>query len=154
MQSVRRDLETLCHAWPGSSLETKSSALAVHYRNIPNDRQAAFVDTLRAGFKRWGVRVLEGRKVFELIFTKGSKKTEVQKLLRRHRKALFVTLGDDVTDERVFDAINHAAGISIRVGNKKQPTCARFFLPNISAVLSLLEKIESLSKNRNKQRGF
>ncbi|MBI4361531.1 trehalose-phosphatase [Candidatus Micrarchaeota archaeon] len=141
MERTRKDLDALCKAWPGTLLEVKSSALAVHYRNVPKKKQAAFVTTLRAGFRTWGVRVLEGRKVFELLFSTGSKKTEAQKLLRRHSKAFFVAFGDDVTDERVFSAVNRAGGVSIRVGNKRQPTCARFFLPSVGATHTLLKKM-------------
>lgn len=145
---VRRDLEVLCFAWPGAVLEVKSSALAVHYRNVPKSRQAAFVATLRAGFRKWGVRVLEGRKVFELLFATGSKKAEVQKLLRRYPNAFFVAFGDDVTDERVFAAVSRAGGASIRVGNQRQPTCAQFFVPTVGAVHALLERWASVGLNQ------
>ena len=140
MELTRKDLDALCNAWPGAFLEVKSSTLAVHYRNVPKKKQATFVATLHAGFRKWGVRVLEGRKVFELIFSLGSKNAEVQKLLRRHPHAFFVAFGDDVTDERMFAAVNRADGVSIRVGNPKQPTCARFLLPNIGATQMLLKK--------------
>ncbi len=140
MNRTRKDLEALCQAWPGALLEVKSSALAVHYRNVPKKKQAAFVATLRAGFRTWGVRVLEGRNVFEIIFSIGSKKTEVHKLIRRHQEAFFVAFGDDVTDERMFAAVNRAGGLTVRVGNEKQPTCARFFLPSVGATHAFLKK--------------
>ncbi len=143
MARVRADLAALCKAWPGARLEVKSSALAVHYRNVPARLQTAFVATLRAGFLDRGVRVLEGRRVFELLFAGGSKHSAVQKFLRRHPEAFFVAFGDDVTDERVFDAVNQSGGVSIRVGNRQLPTCARFFVPNVGSVHALLRRWSS-----------
>ncbi len=73
-----------------------------------------------------GVRVLEGRKVFELLFATGSKKTEVQKLLRRHPTAFFVAFGDDVTDERVFAAVNRSGAFRSELATKSNPRARRF----------------------------
>ena len=45
-----------------------------------------------------------------------------------------IAIGDDVTDEDMFNAVNAAGGISVRVGPRDRPTSARYQMHDTAAV--------------------
>lgn len=120
---------------PGLLLEDKGLTLALHYRNAPT--LAAYVHRLMDQMVRLhgpGLEVQRGKFVVELKPAGIDKGTAVTEYLRespfKGRRAVFI--GDDLNDEHGFAAVNDLGGVSIKVG--AGPSCARYRLPNVSAV--------------------
>lgn len=112
----------------GVHVERKDVSVAVHYRNASRSSRVkamALVKELEERVPR--LRLLPGKKLWELLpNSRTSKWSAVQRILRqsRNRRRLVFYLGDDATDEVVFEKLN---GISIAVGKRCQ-TRARYFL--------------------------
>src|SRR3546814_7969791 len=62
-----------------------------------------------------------------------------------------VFIGDDVTDEDGFAAVNAMGGLSIRVGHPDAPTAARLCLPDEAAVLAWLQRWSEGSGARSEE---
>ncbi|MCK5621502.1 MAG: trehalose-phosphatase, partial [Alphaproteobacteria bacterium] len=60
-----------------------------------------------------------------------------------------VFIGDDVTDEDAFRAVNDLGGHSIRVGNGRDSQ-ARWQLPDVNAVLGWLEALPEWLERESK----
>lgn len=137
---LRERLAALPLAYPGLHLEDKGSSLALHYRNAP--RLAAFVHhrvRSLAAESGTGLAVQAGKRVIELVPDGQSKGGAVLSFLGEppFRGRLPVFVGDDVTDETAFDAVNRLDGLSVKVGPGR--TMARWRLRDVSAVRAWLE---------------
>lgn len=117
-----------------AELEDKGSALALHYRHAPAAAASvkAAADDI-AG--RYGLRVLHGKMVAELLPHGDDKGTAVTAFMRTSPFAgrVPIAIGDDVTDEDAFAVANDLGGVSILVGARR-PTAARHNLPSVEAV--------------------
>jgi trehalose 6-phosphate phosphatase len=102
----------------GLLLEHKPASVSLHYRQRPDlDGQArAAVDAAVA--EETGVKVLPGKMVLEIKAHGGDKGAAVEFFMVEApfagRAAIFI--GDDVTDEAAFRAVNARGGVSIKVG--------------------------------------
>ena len=141
MHIVRRKLASELRGMPGIFLEPKEATLAVHYRNAaPATRQAAreVIQQLLELYPQ--LHLLSGKKVWELLPDRRTSKwtaiRHILKLARRRRsgRRLVFYLGDDSTDERVFEKMK---GISVVVGRRRL-TAARFFLRSPAEVKEFL----------------
>ena len=146
IRGVERALADGLHGLPGLHLEPKDATIAVHYRAASArtvERARGLIAELLA--KHGNLSVLPGKKVWELLPNSHTDKwTAISFILRRvrrgaqHRHRLPIFLGDDVTDERVFDKMK---GVSIAVG-KKHRTAARFYLRSPAEVARFLERVK------------
>jgi trehalose-phosphatase len=127
----------------GVVVEKKGASVAVHYRNASRKNAAEAIAAVRdLGRETPRLRLLSGKKVVELLPAAYiSKWTALQRILRdgagRKRgtgRRLIFYLGDDSTDEAVFERLD---GISIAVG-KSSHTQARYFLKSPAEVRRLL----------------
>ena len=121
---------------PGLTLEDKGTALAIHYRSAPAlaDQVAAAGDALLALFP---ILVAQpGKMVLELKPRGVDKGAAIHRHLGEPpfggRRPVYI--GDDLTDEHGFMAVNGLDGISIRVGADAAETLARWQLPDVQAV--------------------
>lgn len=120
-EEVRRAAELLLeHAadHPGTQVERKPFSVAIHYPHSEPQQEAHF----RAGVRALGSRferleVLAGKHVLEFRPRSGWNKGDVVKLLLGEEAdaSLAVVLGDDVTDEDAFRAVE-PEGHAIHVG--------------------------------------
>lgn len=117
---------------PGILVENKRFAVAVHYRNAARDRVGEVLAAVRDAGRRGGLRVTTGREVIELRpeidWDKGR---TLHWILDRLGPVTPLFLGDDITDEDAFDAVNDLAGIAIIVRHTDdgdRATAARFAL--------------------------
>jgi trehalose 6-phosphate phosphatase len=136
MNTIRRHLEERLADRPGLLLEDKGLTVAIHYRRAPELEQHVrdLARTLVAGHER-DIRLLEGRMVVEfqpLLADKGQAIADFMGEPPFHGKRP-VFLGDDVTDEDAFKAVNRLGGTTVLVGPKR-PTAARWRLPDVASV--------------------
>ena len=124
----------------GVVVEDKGAAFAVHYR------AAADADAARAALERWaeavpdGLATIWGKAVVELRPEGVSKGTAVAAIAAEHPDRTPVYLGDDVTDEDAFRALQalRQTTVTVKVGDGE--TAAGHRLPNVDAVVGYLRR--------------
>ncbi len=121
-----------------ADLEDKGGALALHYRSRP-EQGPLIARAIEEIAKRHGLRPLHGKMVSELLPFGATKGVAVSTLMRRPPFAgrVPIAIGDDVTDEDAFDAVNALDGVSIVVGSRTG-TGARYMLADVAAVRAWL----------------
>ena len=105
-----------CHA--GLRAEVKGSCVALHYRHAPQLQALAQQVMQHAANSDPGLSLLSGKMVFEIKPAHVSKGRAIEDFMQlapfAGRQPLFV--GDDVTDEVGFSAVQALGGIAIKVG--------------------------------------
>jgi len=142
--AAREELAAWASRHPGTLLEDKGYALALHYRQAPALESAAFDATGKALQRLAGMHELQrGKFVFEIRPTGYSKGSAIEAFMheRPFRGRTPVFIGDDVTDEAGFVVVNQLGGISIRVGDVAA-TAAKHHLANVSAVRAWLNTLQ------------
>jgi len=136
LREAHAELSSFVQAHEGLLLEDKSFALALHYRLSPH-LEAAVHTMMRSTVERLGSEyVLQpGKRVFEIRPAAWSKGTAVHSFLQEEPFAgrAPVYIGDDVTDEHAFEAVNDLEGLSVRVGDQVA-TRAKYRLTNVADV--------------------
>ncbi len=148
--TVQAKLGRFAAAHDGLLLEPKPGGATLHYRRAPEleNECRRLVQGLLAELGD-EYRIIEGKMILELMPLAASKGEAVQALMRRPpfagRRPVFV--GDDVTDEDGFRAVNALGGLSVRVGDLAGSD-ARYALADVAAVCRWLDEIaaESLAK--------
>ncbi len=141
MAAARERLAGLQASFDGLLLEDKGGAIAVHYRARP-DLQATVGEACAAIAEELGpnLQVQIGKSVMEFVAAGVSKGSAIEAFLTeapfKGRKA--VMLGDDVTDESGFAAVNAREGISVKVGEGS--SLARWRLTSPAAVRDWLAR--------------
>lgn len=145
---VMRDaLRAIERAHEGLLLEDKGLSLALHYRKAP-ELEAFVQQAVRAvlGEMGHGYHMQSGKCVVEIVpvgHTKGSVIKEFMTEAPFHGRTA-VVLGDDITDEHAFEAVNELGGVSIKVGAGS--TRAAFRLIDVPAVRSWLTTLSPLTQ--------
>jgi len=142
LDNARDVLGELVAHYKGLLMEDKGTALAVHFRQAPQHERAVMVvmvelaDQLRDKFV-----LLDGKFVLELTPRGYSKRGAIEAFMREApfagRTPVFI--GDDVTDEPGFEAVNALGGCSVRVGDLAA-TAAQFRFSSVSAVIAWLRE--------------
>lgn len=126
----------------GVLVENKLFSASIHYRNIKTAFRRGFFSRMKAltSESHSGIRWSSGHEVFELL-PKGAahKGHALTRLAKELNNPLCIAVGDDLTDEDMFEAIA-GHGIAIRVGSKSGSK-AGYFLSGQSEVLRLLRFI-------------
>jgi trehalose 6-phosphate phosphatase len=128
---VAAQLQALVDAHPGLLLERKSASVALHYRQAPELEpvcRAALAELLAP---LPGLRLLQGKQVFEVLSPAVSKGHAIEAFLQEPpfagRQPLFV--GDDVTDEDGFEAVQRHGGVAAKVGPGESGASCRLDSP-------------------------
>lgn len=124
----------------GLLFEDKPLGAAIHYRRAPAMRDAAHELAERLADKH-SLHLQHGHDMVEVRVAGVDKGTAIEELMRKspfagHRP---VFLGDDVTDEDGFRAVEAAGGSGILVGADR-PTVASHRLPGVRAVNDWLRR--------------
>jgi trehalose 6-phosphate phosphatase len=139
---LRRGIEELRRRFasePGILIEDKGCSVAVHWRLAPEAEDVAS-ETIQEMAAALGstYRLQMGKAVAEVLPAQATKGGIIRHFLTegpyRNRRAIFI--GDDLTDEQAFEAVDAVGGISVRVG--AGPTRARYRLASPAAVRALL----------------
>jgi trehalose 6-phosphate phosphatase len=138
---IRTRLDALAAEHPELLIEHKGESAAIHYRNAPQLEERVrlaterILDELGEDF-----RLQPGKMVVELRPADGDKGEAIRRLMQAEsfagRRPLFI--GDDITDEAGFDAVNELGGWSVFVGAENPATRARYRLKDVAAVRSWL----------------
>ncbi|MGF1629613.1 MAG: trehalose-phosphatase [Kiloniellaceae bacterium] len=133
---LRAPLDAFVRSHDGLLLEDKGQSLALHFRKAPACE--ALAEKLLRGLIAASSPVLElkrGKMVLEVMPAIADKGTAIVSFMEEPpfagRRPVFI--GDDVTDEDGFAAVNALGGLSIRVGPETE-SAARHRLANEEAV--------------------
>ncbi len=144
-QEIRTIMEKTASMLEGSFVEEKSAAIAFHYRNSPMDTAERVVPQLIALLTpeatKFSLRILEGKKVIELIPASVDKGMAALFWLEARQWDFILAVGDDITDEALFKAAPLAA-YTVKVG--APPTAARMQIPSQASFVELLESLADL----------
>ncbi len=134
------ELDAFARRHPGVRVENKQLSIAVHYRAAPEAATAVrqFVDACAAALEHQATVQL-GKMVVEIRPAGRDKGAAIEAFMREapfHGRTP-VFLGDDLTDEHGFEAVNRLGGVSIRVGAPVE-SAAAWALPSVEAARAWL----------------
>lgn len=141
LSELRCDAALLARRYPGVLVEDKGANLAIHWRAVP-DAADSVRRLIRSHLPRLpGYRLQPGDHVAELMPAEVDKGHAVRTLMAeapfRGRRPVFV--GDDLTDEFGFAAVNARGGWSVQVGTR-EPSLAVYRLADPTAVYAWLRR--------------
>jgi trehalose-phosphatase len=139
LETVRGELEAIRSCYPAVRLEYKPTAVALHTRDVDRSvAEAATKAATEAGRRHAGVHVMPGKEVVELSVSAVDKGSSLVDLSLASRSNATLYVGDDVTDERAFAALQPLSGdLTIKVGAGE--TVALYRVPDPEAVAGLLK---------------
>lgn len=149
---IARSLKRGLALFSGAILEEKGLSLSLHYRlvkkrNLP-ELKKIFFQAVKPYLAAQKIKLTYGKKVWEvrppIKWDKGRAVLWLRQRLRP-RRMFTVYIGDDLTDEDAFRAVNKIGGISIRVG-RKRGSSARYYLRNTKDAQRFFRQIEGLKK--------
>jgi len=141
-KQIKPILELFVDRTPGSLIEEKDYSLVWHYRRTDPElarvRVAELKEALFHLVSPLGLGVLEGSKVLEIKNMNINKGRAVLKFLSKDKYDFVFAVGDDWTDEDMFNVLpENAYSVKVRLGLSK----ARFYLDSPSEVRDLLKEI-------------
>jgi trehalose 6-phosphate phosphatase len=118
---------------PGVLIEDKGYSIAVHYRGVPvgKDRLQQVLAEVSAAYPNESVEILPGKEMLELKRAGINKGEAVRSLMKLPPFAgrLPIFIGDDVTDESVFEIVPEMGGEAFSVARKFDGLTAIFDSP-------------------------
>lgn len=146
LDDVRRAFGDFAAAHRGALIEDKGLTVALHYRRIPEAATEALrlADALIARLDG-GLTAQKGKMVVEIRPEGPDKGSVIEAFMAEPPFAgrVPVFIGDDVTDEAGFAAVNRMGGYSIRVGGQ-EPTRARARIESVKDLLSWLDAMTNV----------
>jgi trehalose 6-phosphate phosphatase len=141
IRALHQELASYTFKSPGVLIEYKPFGAAVHYRLNPAAEPEVAACVQGALSKMGPGFILQpGKSVYEVKPMGYSKGSAIRRLMShepfRERHPLFI--GDDLTDETGFEAVNIAGGTSIRVGEPTPDTLAEHTVATVADVHELL----------------
>ena len=141
LDEAQRHCEAFARANPAVRFERKAFSMVLHFHAEPGLRSEAARAAAIACTPDSGIRVLHARGMVEVKPAAADKGRAIERFLVQApfagRQPVFI--GDDVTDEDGFAAVNALDGISIKVGGGA--SCARYRLADEGAVRGWLESL-------------
>ena len=138
-------VEAVAAAHPGSLTELKRTSAVLHTRGIEDpieaNRAASLVREAAASIPE--VVVLDGKQVVELNVTPNTKGSALAALRRTVGATAVVFVGDDLTDETVFEALDRS-DLGVKVGTG--PTAALHRVATVAEVADLLDLLLHLRR--------
>jgi trehalose 6-phosphate synthase/phosphatase len=141
-ETIRPVLEHMSLKCPDSFIEDKHFSLAWHYRNT--DHKSAYgysrqlIRQLEKFSEQLGLKILDGNKVVEIMHKEIGKGIAVKNLLAGENYDFILSIGDDVTDEEIFELFTDVReAVTIKVGNGS--THAKYYFSSVEEVVLLLK---------------
>lgn len=148
LREARSFVGSLHDELPAAIVEQKAASVTFHTR--PLERVDA--DSARRAIEKWvggraGITLLEGKEVLELTVATRTKGDAIEDLARDTGGVVY--LGDDVTDESVFELLG-PGDVGIKVGPGE--TAAKYRVADVGEVVGVLQLIASASGRRDQAR--
>jgi trehalose 6-phosphate phosphatase len=149
LDPVREAFQRLAADFPGAVVEDKTYAVALHYRLAPGlDGLAADAAARLAQQMGPAFCVQHGKMMVEVRPTGAHKGTVVEAFMAAPpfagRTPVFI--GDDVTDEDGFAAVNRMGGHAIRVGGAEQ-SAAGWQVAGVAALRDWLAQVAAAARS-------
>jgi trehalose 6-phosphate phosphatase len=136
--ALARRLATVVAGTPGARLEVKPASVAVHVRQVADPTAGvAVLDQARA-LADSSLTLKPGKDVLELAVTSADKGSALRRLRNELGGAGALYLGDDVTDEDGFRALE-PDDVTVKVGPGE--TAARFRVADPAGALAVLRRL-------------
>ena len=147
LAAASADLAGVAAAHPGTRIELKPGAVALHTRGVdPSVAAAALTAATALSSRHTGVQVIPGKQVVELTVVKTDKGQALRALANGRSVEATVYFGDDVTDERAFAALDPRSGdVTVKVGEGN--TLAAYHLETVDDVVTALGFIVSMRQS-------
>lgn len=153
LKKIKNQLQEDLSSIPGAWVEDKGPALSVHYRLVPSEKIPAvktiFQENTIVDRLCKDIKTKSGKMVLEIKPPVAWDKGKIvlwllarQAFLSEDQKLLPIYVGDDVTDEDAFRALENR-GLTICVGQSKD-TLAQYYLNNSQEVSKFLQEILKL----------
>jgi len=150
LHSLCQELSLALGAIKGVIVENKGLSFSVHYRQVvesQSDQVRSIVGQVtRTARMRGEIQITSGKKVYEVRPAIDWDKGKVIDLLFRKKreekeKVLPLFLGDDLSDEDGFKAVDKYGGIAIFIGEGGGQSEAHYFLRSADEVDEFLERL-------------
>jgi len=160
LQQAERMLRESTDDIDGALIERKKFSIAVHYRNVSDDRVR---EVLRAVDEAVGacegLRKGRGKKVYEIQpdidWHKGRAVTWLIDALHIDtKKTVPIYIGDDLTDEDAFHALRQTGtGVGVLVDEQGRPSEASFRIRDAEGVCAFLRSLADAHRNAHPSAG-
>lgn len=144
---IRPTLELFSKRSPGSFIEEKNHTLAWHYRNVDVElgftRSRELLDSLFHLVRNAQLQVIDGNKVIEVRIAGIDKGAAAVKLMSESNYDFVLAIGDDKTDEDMFQALGEKA-MTIKIGSGH--SAARFSMQSPHKVTRFLSELAASVK--------
>ena len=142
MEKIKPVLESFVDRTPGSFIEEKNYSLAWHYRSTDPDfgeKRATELNTvLTSLIGNDDISVLNGNKVVEIKSSNVNKGRASVRILGEDDYDFVLAIGDDWTDEFMFQELPDSA-VTVKVGLKK--TQAKYHVESTKQVRTILKRL-------------
>jgi len=142
-EDVKRIMQQFSDNCANTFVEEKSSSLSWHYRQADPETSLAqsreLINLLSDFLISSNANILDGHKVIEVKPVQAGKGYALKKLFDFTQYDCCICIGDDKTDEEMFDVVNAVDGITIKVG--KGHSIAKHRFDGVSQVLSFLSQL-------------
>lgn len=150
LQEIKKKLARIFKPVRGVFVEDKTWTLSVHYRELPLRKarriRKIFLTVVRPYAAAGKIKLTEGKKVWEVRpaadWNKGKALLWLWDQLHGEisGKTFFIYLGDDLSDEDVFKALQ-PSGITAKItGRPDKSSAARYYLRSPKEVLKFLKE--------------
>ena len=144
MENIKPIIETFVDRTPGTFIEEKKYSLAWHYRKAdPELAQIRIVEidtVLTSLTSNNDLTVLKGNKVIEIKSSSVNKGRAASRLLANTDYDFIFAIGDDWTDEYMFEELPETA-YTVKVGFKK--TAAKYYVRDTDEVRNVLNEFKN-----------
>lgn len=135
-------LEKYAQKAPGAFVETKTASLVWHFRKTTPYYAQKYLIVLKRALKSYAkksnLEIRQGNKILEIRPQGVNKGTSTIAWVNKLSPDFVLAIGDDYTDEDMFTTLSGDA-YTIKVGRGR--TAAKYRLPTVESVLSLLQKL-------------
>ncbi|HOV97996.1 MAG TPA: trehalose-phosphatase [Bacteroidota bacterium] len=144
-KQIMKTCNPLVRRFKGAWMEDKQYTLSIHYRLVAPSKVSDFKRKLLTLLQpyRPKIKLTRGKKVIEIRppaeWGKGHAVNVILQRIKVHQKPLLIAIGDDRTDEAMFQRIE-GEGLTIRVGYS-QCTGAQYYVRSTEEVTKLIYPI-------------